>query len=150
MLYPGTNSTNFGHPRPDPGTNGAKSSGYKPGSGKRTSGGICRGPSFPPCTITLTLCSTLTRDARCLKLCAEATTYAYLYPKLHHLHRPLAPTNARTWTRLALFRPRYSSPSLLTRLSKLHVDIHLTTTENNLQRSRNPKTTDTVLCVSIG
>ena len=44
MLYPGTNSTIFGHPRPDPGTNGAKSSGYKPGSGERTYGGICRGP----------------------------------------------------------------------------------------------------------
>ena len=45
MLYPGTNSTILGHPRPDPGTNGAKSSGYKPGSGERTSGGICRGPA---------------------------------------------------------------------------------------------------------
>ena len=31
MLYPGTNSTIFGHPRPDPGTNGPKICGYKLG-----------------------------------------------------------------------------------------------------------------------
>ena len=36
--------SDMGPPRPDPGTNGTKSSGYKPGSGERTSGGICRGP----------------------------------------------------------------------------------------------------------
>ena len=46
MLYPGTNPTILSPPRPDPGTNGDKSSGYKPGSGERTSGGICSGPTL--------------------------------------------------------------------------------------------------------